>query len=399
MSLMGAYADGISGMLAFSEAMGSVSTNIANTRTVGYKLTDTEFSTLLGGNQISGEEQGGVQAWTRNLVDLQGPIEQTQGPFDLAISGEGFFLFGDTPVAGGGSISYSRAGDFVPQVSPDDPLTSYIASNNGRYLLAWPADAQGNFAMGDASSLVPISASRQTAFPGQATTEAKLVAAIPATGETTNTSLAYFAETGDPAEIQQLNANLTFTQTAPLTWTLDVTDDNDAALAGPFTVTFDGTGKLTSASELDIGGIFTLDISELQQLGPQFERVLYTQDGLAPGEFESLDFTADGTVFGRYTSGAVVPLYRIPVALFAAPNNLTSESANFYLESAESGAAELRAPGDSLVRLQPHAVENSNVDLGDAFTRMIITQRAYNSAAQVVRTCDEMSQTIRDLKR
>ena len=41
----------------------------------------------------------------------------------------------------------------------------------------------------------------------------------------------------------------------------------------------------------------------------------------------------------------------------------------------------------------------SNVDLADAFTRMIVTQRAYNSAAQIVRTVDEMTVTLRDLKR
>src|SRR5215813_2403175 len=98
MSLMGAYSDGISGLIAFSEAMGSISTNIANTRTVGYKLADTEFSTLLGGNPINDinqEETGGVRAWTRNLVDVQGPIEQSTNPFDIAINGDGFFLFGD----------------------------------------------------------------------------------------------------------------------------------------------------------------------------------------------------------------------------------------------------------------------------------------------------------------
>ena len=82
MSLLGAYNDGISGLLAFSEAMGSVSTNIANTRTVGYKQADTEFATLLAGDQINavnGEDTGGVQAWTRNLVELQGPIEASTG--------------------------------------------------------------------------------------------------------------------------------------------------------------------------------------------------------------------------------------------------------------------------------------------------------------------------------
>jgi flagellar hook protein FlgE len=41
----------------------------------------------------------------------------------------------------------------------------------------------------------------------------------------------------------------------------------------------------------------------------------------------------------------------------------------------------------------------ANFDLSDGFTQMIITQRAYNTAAQVVRTVDEMSQVVTSLKR
>src|SRR5262249_9774678 len=157
-------------------------------------------------------------------------------------------------------------------------LTSYLTGNNGRYLLAWPADAQGNFAYGDASSLVPISASRQADFPGQATTLAKLTAVLPATGAASSTSIAYFAPSGIPSSIQEQAATLTFTQTSNLTWNLDVTDQNNAPLAGPFTVTFDSNGNLSSAPQLDIGGLFSLDISNVAERGSTFVRTLYSQD-------------------------------------------------------------------------------------------------------------------------
>ena len=45
------------------------------------------------------------------------------------------------------------------------------------------------------------------------------------------------------------------------------------------------------------------------------------------------------------------------------------------------------------------ALERSTVDLADQFSRMIITQRAYSSNAQVLRTADEMTMAARDLKR
>jgi flagellar hook protein FlgE len=42
--------------------------------------------------------------------------------------------------------------------------------------------------------------------------------------------------------------------------------------------------------------------------------------------------------------------------------------------------------------------ELSNVSLEDSFSQMIVTQRAYASAAQIVQTADEMSKTVRDLR-
>jgi flagellar hook protein FlgE len=45
------------------------------------------------------------------------------------------------------------------------------------------------------------------------------------------------------------------------------------------------------------------------------------------------------------------------------------------------------------------ALESSNVDLADQFSKMIITQRAYTSSATVLRTADEMTMAARDLKR
>ena len=327
------------------------------------------------------------------------PIEASTNPFDVAINGDGFFLFGDQLVTGGGNVSYLRAGDFKSVISADDPLTAYLASANGRYLLAWPADDQSNFAFGDAATLVPVVANSQADFPGRATSNAALAAVIPATGETTVTSISYYTPVGTNGDIEAKTAHLTFTQTDTLTWELNVTDDDNALLAGPFEVTFDGVGSLTSDSELDIGGLFNLDISNLTQCGTTFQRTQYTQNGIAQGDFQSLDIDADGTIYGTYSSGAIVPLYRIPVALFASPDNLESESGNFYLESDASGSPSLYKPGDSLVRLQTAALEGSNVDLADAFTRMIVTQRAYNSAAQIVRTVDEMTVTLRDLKR
>ena len=53
--------------------------------------------------------------------------------------------------------------------------------------------------------------------------------------------------------------------------------------------------------------------------------------------------------------------------------------------------------GSDLAGFIAGALERSTVDLADQFSRMIITQRAYSSNAQVLRTADEMTQAVVEL--
>ena len=46
----------------------------------------------------------------------------------------------------------------------------------------------------------------------------------------------------------------------------------------------------------------------------------------------------------------------------------------------------------------PFAMELSNVDITKEFSRLIMTQNAYNSSATVFKTIDEMVTVARDLK-
>ncbi len=175
-------------------------------------------------------------------------------------------------------------------------------------------------------------------------------------------------------------------------------DLNGAAVVPPITQTFDGLGNLTSADTLNMGS-FTLNVSGISQFGTTFFRNDYQQDGLAQGEFIRYHITEDGKVYGFFSSGAVKPLFQVALATFANPNYLQELPNNRYVTSDRSGGATLRQPGDDFASLVTESVEMSNFDLADGFSKMIITQRAYDTAAHVLTTTDEMTQVIRDLKR
>jgi flagellar hook protein FlgE len=392
MSLTGAFSTSVAGLYAFSEAMSSISQNIANQRTIGYKRVETDFATVLGGVDVNPHDPGGVRSLTRQIVDVQGNIETTGREFDLAINGQGMFIYSSTRT-GSGDLVYSRAGSMSKVVGEDEPNTGYLGNEHGEYLMGWQADAQGNFNYGDMGSLVAIPATSEEPFPGLGTTTATLSAVLPASGTSGSTQILYYDAAG-----QGQSLNLNWTKSAPNTWQLDVTDINGATFAGPFTMTFDGLGTLTSAQTLNMGS-FNLDVSEISQFGTSFFRNDYQQDGLAEGEFIRYNIDTDGKVYGFFSSGAVKPLFQIAMATFANPNYLQELPNNRYVTSDLSGEATLRQPGDDYASLVVEAVEMSNFDLADGFSKMIITQRAYDTAAHVLRTADEMTQVIRDLKR
>jgi len=76
---------------------------------------------------------------------------------------------------------------------------------------------------------------------------------------------------------------------------------------------------------------------------------------------------------------------------------------NIYSQSANSGAAFFYkdAGGKSIygAKLASSTLEQSNVDLAQALTEVIVTQKAYDANAKSITTSNEMLQRAIELKR
>src|SRR5690606_5140171 len=93
MSINSALLAGVSGLTANSAALASISQNIANVNTVGYKRTASEFATVVN-SQTSGTgySAGGVKATARQFITQGGQLQRTSSSTDLGIEGAGFFV-------------------------------------------------------------------------------------------------------------------------------------------------------------------------------------------------------------------------------------------------------------------------------------------------------------------
>ena len=111
-----------SGMLAQELNIDTISNNLANVNTTGFKRSRVDFQDLMyqsfrtagamaaGGTQIpTGIQVGhGSRPVATQKIFSQGDFMQTEAPLDMVIEGDGFFpvLLGD------GTIAYTRAGAF-----------------------------------------------------------------------------------------------------------------------------------------------------------------------------------------------------------------------------------------------------------------------------------------------
>ncbi len=141
MSINSALLAGVSGLTANSAALASISQNIANVNTVGYKRTFTEFSTVVNSqSRGTGYSAGGVLANTRNFISQSGQLQRTTSATDLGISGQGFFVTTEKAegLDSGDTRLFTRAGAFRVD------NFGYLKNTAGLYLQGWPVESDGN---------------------------------------------------------------------------------------------------------------------------------------------------------------------------------------------------------------------------------------------------------------
>lgn len=96
---------GLSGMLSFSKSLDTVSNNIANMNTPGFRGADSFYKSLSQGSD--GDSGVGTQISGLGFRFANGEIKQTGNNTDLAISGQGFFT-----LLKGNETFFTRAGQF-----------------------------------------------------------------------------------------------------------------------------------------------------------------------------------------------------------------------------------------------------------------------------------------------
>ncbi|KJC38385.1 flagellar hook protein FlgE [Bradyrhizobium sp. LTSP849] len=408
MSLFGVMRTGVSGMSAQSNKLSTVSDNIANVNTTGYKRASTEFSSLILKSGSGNYDSGAVETTVRYAISDPGNLSFTTSTTDLAVQGNGFFVVQDPQ----GNSFLTRAGAFVPDSQGNlvnaagFKLMGYNIQNG-----ATPTVAANGF-----SGLQVVNVNQMTlqASPStKATVAANLdpsatAIAAPAgpANYTSKTSMVTYDNIGNAVTLDVYAA-----KTAANTWDIEVYNGATAlTTSGPattfaFDVTAAGKGALaaTSPTSLSVnipgGSAFNMDLSAMTQVASSFD-FKATVDGNAPSAVEKVDIDDKGVVTAVLQNGSQLPSYQIALATVPSPDHLTPEVGNVYSTNLDSGNVQVGLAGQGgLGTIQSGALEDSNVDLADELTSMIESQRSFTANSKSFQTGADLLDVVVNLKR
>lgn len=420
MSLYGVMRTSTSGMSAQSNRIAAVAENVANVNTDGYKRSSCRFSSLLVDATCGcSYNSGSVETHVRTGVSSQGSLVSTDSVTDLAISGDGFFVVADEQ----GQPFLTRAGSFIANGD------GQLINTAGYHLLGYQVDGTDpNITVNGYAGLVPVSlaelaltASPSTSgvFTANLPSGASVVpaAALPSTNAATaqytaKSSLIAYGNLGE-----MVTLDLYYSKTATNTWELTVYDRANLPATGEFpysagplattTLTFDpSNGQLAAASADSItipvtgGANMVLDLGQMSQLSTTYMPLAAQVNGNAASSADIVEITDDGTVYAAYDNGDRRPVYRVPVATVASPDNLSQVSGNVFVTTSQSGTVRLGFAQDGgRGKIVSGSLEQSTVDLATELTDMIDAQRGYTANSKVFQTGAELMDVLVNLKR
>ncbi len=405
----------------------------------------------LGG--VNPKEVGlGMNIASIDTIHTQGSLQTTGVQTDVAIQGNGFFV-----MKAGEKSYYTRAGTFGL-----DNQGTLVNPANGMRVQGWMArDIDGTLILNTSSQpedlVVPVGQkidARATTNVNYACNLDKRLPEIPEgasradiLSSTWATEFQVYDEFG-----QEHILNVSFTRVPgtnnqwQATVNVDPTDGGAAATrvglnttdgtGNSFIVNFDNNGMLAGVTDtagnatpeagqvmvqvsFNVAGAnpqpdgaptrqtLSINLGEIgsvkntvTQFSEKSSTKAYEQDGYKMGYLENFKIDQSGIITGVYSNGANRTIGQIAMATFANQGGLEKAGENTYVQSNNSGIANIGVSGVAgKGKLIAGALEMSNVDLTEQFTDLIVTQRGFQASSKTIQTSDTMLDTVLNLKR
>ncbi|RNC78236.1 hypothetical protein DA717_05855 [Piscirickettsiaceae bacterium NZ-RLO2] len=142
-----------------------------------------------------------------------------------------------------------------------------------------------------------------------------------------------------------------------------------------------------------------INMATSTQYGDPFAVTDKTQDGFTTGRLSGIEVDKSGIIFARYSNGQSSTLGKVGLVNFPNENGLSPVGNTQWVESFSSGQPLIGEPQTAnFGSIEALTLEDSNVDLTQELVSMIIAQRNFQANAQTIRTSDQVTQTIINIR-
>lgn len=385
----------LSGLNAVSDQLDTISNNIANSGTYGFKSSRANFASMYAGTQPTGTR---VASETQS-IGQRGSVLNTGRAMDAAIQGRGFFVTRD----GSGATNYTRVGIF----STDKD--GYVVDSFGRKVQGYGATtgaaAQG--AMGDIqvpTGQVAAKATDILNYVGNLSADWSAPAVTPfnpADPQSFNSSMVsvVYDSLGTKHSLTQYFVH-SGTNQVTVQYSFDGT-----VLGASSTLSFGTDGVLTAPAgsvALNLGtpaGATALTVNVnyagTTQFAGEANTTVNSANGYASGVLTGVQIEKDGSVMALYSNGQKQSAGTLALATFPNENGLVSTSDTSWITTNESGEALFSKPGVGTAGgLAVGALEQSNVDVASEMVGLMSAQRNYQANTKVISTENQMMQAL-----
>ena len=404
----------LSGLQAAQTELSTVSHNLANVSTNGFKKSRTDFADVIASSIATDPTKlvgSGAVVKSNRQQFSEGNLKTTGSALDLAVTGDGFFA---VKTAGLNAVTaYTRNGAF--QV---DPATKNIVDAQGSALQGYPVDAKGNATATGSDGLITINLPDTSGTPAATANVAlkvNLYAAASTPGVAFNPANASSYNSATATTIYDSSGKAStltnyYVHTGSNAWTVHSYVGEQALSVGGSSagtpVTFDASGNITAptapvnydAFTPTTGGVsqtIALSLAGSTQKSSAFSVDARTADGSSVGELAGVSVNAQGIVAANYSNGDTINLGKVALANFANPAGLRQGGNSYWTASGISGQATLGAANENgFGSLLSGTLEGSNVDITEELVSLIAAQRNFQANAKALDTASQISQTI-----
>ncbi|MDY0962696.1 flagellar hook-basal body complex protein [Massilia sp. CFBP9026] len=386
----------LSGIQAINEQLNTLSNNIANAGTYGFKSSRANFSSVYAGEMANGVQVGSL---TQD-INKNGSLQTTGRGLDAAILGRGFFTSRDDQ----GVVSYSRVGIFNTNAD------GYLVDATGKRVQGYGPTVNGVMgAMGDIevpTGQIPAVATTRVAYAGNMSNEWPTKDAADFDFEDSSTysmvkQSVVYDSLGTQHTVSQYFIK-TDDQTVTVRYSLN---GEEPAAAATFDIDFDLNGRVvetqTAGPNLTITApgaedlVFNFDYAGTTKLGGAATNTANRPNGYASGTFVGVEMAENGSIVAKYSNEQQQVVGTVAIATFPDEGSLAPVSDTSWVANANSGAPLYSTPGVGLAgKLSKGTLEGSNVDITSELVGLMTSQRNYQANSKVITAENQMMQSL-----